>query len=115
LPAALPEAGCARRRLYEPVFIFDREFIAIGRVAEVGAPLASPYMVIVGTVIMGPAARRFSESSYCDSPLCQTYTPPAVMDHNFNMVWIVKGHGRPVKNRHGSSAQKAAAVIVNLL
>src|ERR1700733_4681702 len=43
----------------EPVLIFTREFAAISRGFRMGAPLASPSIVIVGTVMMGPWASFF--------------------------------------------------------
>ena len=49
------------------------------------------FRVIVGTVITGAAASRFSRSSYFGSPSASAEPPAIVVDHDADVIRIVEG------------------------
>ena len=64
----LPAGGCARRRPRWSGARTGRRTSPRRLGSGWGAPLASPSSVMVGTVMTGPSASRFSSSSYRASP-----------------------------------------------
>jgi hypothetical protein len=95
--------------LDESMRIFPREFLPIGCGIRMDAPMALPSRAIVGTVITGACASRFSKSSCIASPFRETEPPAIIANHDGDAIGIVTGRCPT------SELREVVAVLVRVL